>query len=104
MSLALGAHSSDFEYPPTVMNRRSVGLVVVLVAAVASAVFLGARAQSQESVMVEWPFVGADQAHTKFSTAAQVTLENVDQLEIAWEWNPANFRSRNTAPGPGASR
>ena len=33
--------------------------------------------------MVGWPFVGADQAHTKFSTAAQVTPENVDELEIA---------------------
>ena len=33
--------------------------------------------------MVEWPFVGADQAHTKFLTAAQVTPENVDELEIA---------------------
>ena len=68
------------------MNRRSVCRVCVSAAAVASVVFLGARAQTQEGViveMVEWPFVGADQAHTKFSTAAQVTPENVAQLEIA---------------------
>ncbi len=65
------------------MNRRSVCRVCVSAAAVASVVFLGARAQTQEGVMVEWPFVGADQAHTKFLTAAQVTPENVDELEIA---------------------
>ena len=51
--------------------------------------------------MVGWPFVGADQAHTKFSTAAQVTPENVAQLEIAWEWEPGELplQEHRTRPG-----
>ena len=52
--------------------------------------------------MVEWPFVGADQAHTKFSTAAQVTLENVDQLEIAWEWEPGELPLQEYGTRPGS--
>ena len=66
-------------------NPFGVSPLAVLAAAAASAVFVNAQGQSQSGAMVEWPYVGADQAHTKFSVAAQVTLDNVDQLEIAWE-------------------
>ncbi len=83
-------------------SRLSIGWVVVLAAAVAFAVFSGARAQSQEGVMVEWPYVGADQAHTKFSTAAQITLDNVDQLEIAWEWEPGELPLQEYGTRPGS--
>jgi quinoprotein glucose dehydrogenase len=58
-------------------------LVTVLVAATAA---LGA-AQGRDS-MIEWPYVGGDQAHTKFSPADRITPANVDQLQIVWEWEP----------------
>jgi quinoprotein glucose dehydrogenase len=51
---------------------------------VASAVMLGA--QSRQQGIIEWPFVGADQSHTKYSIAADITPANVDQLEPAWQW------------------
>jgi len=31
-----------------------------------------------------WPFVGSDQAHTKYSAAEEIAVANVDELEIAW--------------------
>ena len=61
----------------------------------------GAQAQD-DSRMVEWPFVGGDQAHTKFSPAAQVRLDNVDQLEIAWEWEPGELPLREFGTRPGS--
>ena len=51
----------------------------------AAAVTVGAQ---QPAVPIEWRYVGADQAHTKYSTADEITAANVDQLEIAWEWEP----------------
>ena len=51
----------------------------------AAAVTVGAQ---QPAVPIEWPYVGGDQAHTKYSTADEITAANVDQLEIAWEWEP----------------
>ena len=82
------------------LNKLSVSQVVVL--AVASAVLVSPRAQSQPGTMVEWPYVGADQAHTKFSTAAQVTLDNVNQLEIAWEWEPGELPLQEYGTRPGS--
>jgi quinoprotein glucose dehydrogenase len=35
-----------------------------------------------------WPFVGSDQAHTKYSAAEQITAANVGELEIVWQWEP----------------
>ncbi len=69
---------------------------VSLVATTAS----GAMAQSGAG-MVEWPYVGADQANTRSSPADRVTLANVDQLELAWTWRPEE-RAREefgTVPG-----
>jgi glucose dehydrogenase len=36
--------------------------------------------------MIEWPYAGADQAHTRYSIAADITPSNVGQLELAWQW------------------
>ena len=51
----------------------------------ASAALVGVQGQGGLGQMVEWPYVGADQSHTKFSPAAQITPANVDQLKIVWE-------------------
>ena len=48
-----------------------------------------ASAQSGQQAMVEWPFVGADAASTKYSAAAEITPTNVHRLQPAWEWDPA---------------
>ena len=42
----------------------------------------------QPAEPIEWRYVGADQAHTKYSTADEITAANVEQLEIAWQWEP----------------
>ena len=49
-----------------------------------------------------WPFVGADQAHTKYSVAAEITAANVGELEIVWNWEPneAPLEAYATRPGP----
>ena len=46
-----------------------------------------ALAAQQPGPMIEWPYVGAEQSHSKYSVVDDITLDNVDQLEIAWEWN-----------------
>ena len=45
-------------------------------------------AQEASTEMVEWPYVGADQAASKYSPLADINTANVDQLEIAWTWEP----------------
>ena len=36
------------------------------------------------AVSGEWPHYGGDAGGTRYSTAAQITPANVDQLEVAW--------------------
>jgi len=69
---------------------------------VASALVLGAVACGQEPSATGWPFVGSDQAHTKYSTADQITVDNVGKLEIAWTWEPGErpLPEYETRPGP----
>ena len=62
------------------MKRVSVLAIVFATAALA--------AVQGQGRMIEWPYVGGDQSHTKFSPAAQITPANVDQLEVAWTWEP----------------
>ena len=50
----------------------------------ASTALLGA--QDRRAEMIEWPYVGSEQTHTKYSPAEDISPANVDQLEIAWEW------------------
>ena len=45
-------------------------------------------AAQEPDAMIEWPFVGSDQAQTKYSTVAEITADNVDELAIAWHWEP----------------
>jgi glucose dehydrogenase len=54
------------------------------VAVLASVTMAGA--QNPASQMIEWPHYGSQQAHTKYSTAADITPANVGRLAPAWEW------------------
>ena len=69
---------------------------------VASALVLGAVACAQEPPATGWPFVGSDQAHTKYSAAGEITAANVGDLEIVWTWEPNEtpLPEYETRPGP----
>src|SRR5436190_2821197 len=51
--------------------------------------------------MVEWPFVGADQNNSRYSTLEDITAANVDRLAIAWRWRPEEraLKEFGTVPG-----
>ena len=52
--------------------------------------------------MIEWPYVGGDQSHTKFSPATQITPANVDELEVAWTWEPNEMPLPEYGTRPGS--
>ena len=74
---------------------RICGLAVVLGIAA-----LGAQDRSSE--MVEWRYVGAEQAHTKYSPLDDINVSNVDQLEVAWTWEPHELPNREFGTRPGS--
>jgi quinoprotein glucose dehydrogenase len=51
--------------------------------------------------MIEWPHWGGDAGHTKYSTATDITPENVGQLELAWTWQTVDrpMVDHNLRPG-----
>ena len=69
------------------------------VAAAIAAVAIGAAPLAAQPI--EWPYVGSDQAHTKYSAAGQITPANVDQLEIAWQWDPREMPLPEFGARPG---
>ena len=80
------------------MRRWCAVVGTVLAATVAAA---GAQ---EAGGPIEWRYVGADQAHTKYSAAADVTRDNVDQLEIAWQWDPGELPLPELGAAPARSR
>ena len=56
---------------------------------------------AQTDTMIEWPYVGSDQSHSKFSPATQITANNVSNLEIAWEWEPGELPLPEYGTRPG---
>src|SRR5437773_4768091 len=43
-------------------------------------------AQGRGSRQVEWLYYGGDPTNTKYSPLADITLQNVQRLQIAWQW------------------
>ena len=80
------------------MNRFVV-TAALLATALVSAVFASAR---EPAAMIEWPHVGAGQAHTKYSAADEITAANAGELEIVWRWEPNEtpLEGYGTRPGP----
>ena len=76
------------------MRRLCAGAIV------AATAVLGAQAPPEG--MIEWRYVGAEQSHTKYSALADITRGNVDQLQIAWEWDPAERPLPEYGTRPGA--
>jgi len=48
---------------------------------------------SQNLVTAEWFTLGGDYAHTRYTPADEITAENFDEFEVAWEW----YRLASTA-------
>ena len=76
------------------MNR----FVVATAALLPCAALAGAQ---EPGVMIEWPYVGAEQAHTKYSVAADITAANVGELQIAWRWEPNEVPRQEYGTRPG---
>ena len=68
---------------------------------VAAALLVGPVAGVGANPLVGWPYVGGDQAHTKYSTLDEVTAANVDDLETVWRWAPNErpLAAYGTRPG-----
>ena len=79
--------------------KRCVAASVLAVMTLVSALFASA---DEPVAMIEWPYVGAEQAQTKYSTAEQINVDNVSELEIIWQWEPNEmpFEEYGTRPGP----
>jgi quinoprotein glucose dehydrogenase len=73
---------------------------ICAIAIVASTALLGA--QDRRAEMIEWPYVGSEQTHTKYSPAEDITAANVDQLEIAWEWEVGELPLPEYGTRPGS--
>ena len=86
------------------LNRKAATIRIVASATlVATALASISLASAQEQgAMIEWPHVGAEQAHTKYSAADEITAANVGELEIAWQWEPNEtpLQEYGTRPGP----
>ena len=73
---------------------------VVVLASVAAFAPIGA--QQGSGGLVEWPYVGAEQSHTKYSRLAGIDSTNVDRLEIAWRWDPNEMPLPEYGARPGS--
>ncbi len=73
--------------------KRFVATVALLSAALGCA--------REPDAVIEWPYVGSDQAQTKYSAAEGITAANVGELEIVWQWEPKEtpLEEYGTRPG-----
>src|SRR6266516_4577031 len=64
-----------------VMKQQLWFLAIVLTASLALL-----AAQEPGSRQVEWLYYGGDPANTKYSPLADITVQNVERLQVAWQW------------------
>jgi len=64
--------------------------------------FASIPSTAENMVMIDWPYVGSEQSHSKYSKADAITEANVNDLEIIWEWKPneISLEEFGTKPGP----
>ena len=48
----------------------------------------------------QWGYLGGDAAHTRYSPADEVTLDNYEDLEEAWIWDGASFNAQSGRSTP----
>lgn len=68
------------------MNRSSL-----IIIALTSTVLTSALRAQQGALNGEWPTYGGDLGHTRYSPLDQIDATNFSDLNIAWEFNAANF-------------
>ena len=66
-------------------------LAVALVATAALTAVMALAPQAQAAENIQWLTLGNDHAHTRYTTAEQITARNFGDLEVAWEWDGASF-------------
>jgi quinoprotein glucose dehydrogenase len=78
-------------------TQRCLTTVVVLAAVAAFPL----AAQTPIGEMVEWRYVGATQDASKYAPIDDINRTNIEQLEIAWTWEPNELPNQefNTRPG-----
>src|SRR5437870_4891280 len=56
---------------------------------------------AQSSRQVEWPYYGGDQAGTKYSPLADINADNVQRLNMTWQWKhwEMPLKEYGTTPG-----
>ena len=59
-----------------------------------------AGAQDPASENSEWPYLGGDAWHTRYSPADQIDASNFEDLEVAWEWDASSFGSSTSRATP----
>jgi len=48
----------------------------------------------------QWGYLGGDAAHTRYSPADEVTLDNFEDLEEVWVWDGASFNAQSGRSTP----
>ena len=66
---------------------------------VVSTALLGAQGQTG---MAEWPYVGGEQSHSKYSPLSDIDRSNVSDLEIAWQWDASEMPLPEYGARPGS--
>ena len=74
--------------------KRLVATVALVSTAVACA--------GEPDATTGWPFVGSDQAHTRYSATNEITAANVGELEIVWNWEPNEVPHEEYGTLPGS--
>ncbi len=69
-----------------------------LITCAAGLLTLSGAAWSQDNI--EWTTLGNDFAHTRSTTADQITPENFGDLEVAWIWDGASFEAQSGRSTP----
>ena len=84
------------------MSHRRIGRVkrFCVIAVVVAAAALAAQDRPRD--MVEWRYVGAEQAHTKYSPLDDINVSNVSGLEVAWTWEPNEMPNQEFGTRPGS--
>ena len=80
------------------MKVRAIALFICSVVGMAAT----AGAQQRTGDVVEWPYVGAEQSASKYSPVADIDASNVEQLEIAWTWEPNELPNQEFRTRPGS--
>jgi quinoprotein glucose dehydrogenase len=83
----------------TARARRGAGLAAVAAFALTATTALADHHEASPQSL-EWVTLGNDFAHTRYTTADQITPENLEDLDDAWVWDGASFDARSGRSTP----